>query len=517
VFVLDGAGDPDTVAIDWSAGGRGGQVHGDHAQLRVDADEITINAVDAAGNRGPDVAYACTPPAGDAPGVSVPSLVAGVAGTFTLTPHATGVVGYEYDFGDGRRRIDAGADGTAQLPWTPGQSGAYSLTVSSVNEAGELSGSRERSFEVADPRPTLRSAADQPGVGETVPVTITSGRPDGVKYRYSVDGGQEREVPFAARVTVPVVPARPGSAVVSAQVRLADGSFTPAGTLTLAVSSRPLIAPVPALGVAAIAGRIGSVTLKPGEPGVVRYRYSFDDGAGEQTVAARPDGSADVAFTPDSPGWRVLTASGITADGTTSDPRDYPIAVADPAVQVTASWPASGEALGMGVPGTFGFLGDLTGETTDYLWHVDDNPVRTVPRDADEAVTTVAYTPDQTGPSTLAVQRRFRDGTLSPVTEYHFDVGTQPRVVADSGRGETGRPSAITFAGGMPGVVSFDYQIVGASDGVVDDAGTALAGEDGGAQVTFIPPSADTYRVIVTGHTADGTATDTTTLNLPAD
>jgi hypothetical protein len=184
-------------------------------------------------------------------------------------------------------------------------------------------------------------------------------------------------------------------------------------------------------------------------------------------------------------------------------------------VQVTASWPASGEALGMGVPGTFGFLGDLTDETTGYLWHVDDSPVRTMPRDAG-AITTVAFTPDHTGPSTLAVQRRFRDGSLSPVTEYHFDVGTLPHVVADPGRGVAGRPSAITFAGGMPEVVSFDYQIVGDSDGVVDNAGTVLADEAGAAQVTFIPPSADSYRVIVTGHTADGTATDTATLKIPA-
>jgi hypothetical protein len=518
VFVLDSAGDPDTVAFDWSDRGRSGQVGGDHARLELGTDEITINAVDAAGNRGPDVAYACTPPAGDAPGVSVPAMVAGAAGTVTLTSHSTGVVAYEYDFGDGRRRVDAGPDGTARLPWTPEHSGPYSLTVSSVTETGELSGSREQSFDVIDPRPTLRSDPDPdpPGVGEPVGVMVASGLPDGTAYRYRVDGGAEREAPFAAHLTVPIVPPHSGSTVVTARVRRADGTLTPAGTLTLAVSSRPLITPVPALGVPAIAGRIGAVTLKPGRPGVVGYRYSFDDGATEKTVTAKPDGSADVDFTPDAPGWRVLTAVSLAADGTASDRRDYPIAVADPAVQVTASWPASGEALGLGVPGTFGFLGDLTGETTGYLWHVDDSPVQAMPRDADEAITTVAFTPDRTGPSTLAVQRRFRDGSLSPVTEYHFDVGTLPRIVADPGRGVPGRPSAITFAGGMPDVVSFDYQIVGDSDGVVDNAGTVLADEAGAAQVTFIPPSADSYRVIVTGHTADGTATDTATLKIPA-
>jgi hypothetical protein len=72
------------------------------------------------------------------------------------------------------------------------------------------------------------------------------------------------------------------------------------------------------------------------------------------------------------------------------------------------------------------------------------------------------------------------------------------------------------FAGGMPDVVSFDYQIVGDSDGVVDNSGTVLADDDGAAQVTFVPPSADNYRVIVTGHTADGSATGTATLSVPA-
>jgi hypothetical protein len=511
VFVVDSAGDPDTVAFDWSARGRSGQARGDHAQIQVGGDEVTVNAVDAAGNKGPDVAYACTPPAGDAPGVSVPALVAGEAGTITLSSPATGVVAYEYDFGDGRRRVDAGPDGTARLPWTPEHSGTHTLTVSAVTAAGELTGSREQSFDVVDPRPTLRSGAAAPGA--PTPVTIASALPDGSEYRYRVDGGAEHSARFATEVTVPV---ENGSTSVSARVKRTDGTFTAAGTLTLTASSAPVIKPVPALGVPAVAGRIGTVTLAPARPGVVAYRYSFGDGTPEQTVAAKFDGTAGVDFTPGRPGWRVLTAVSVDADGTPSDRADYPIVVADPAVQVTASWPASGEALGMDVPGTFGFLGDLTDETTGYLWHVDDGSVRATPRDADEAITSVAFTPDHTGPSTLAVQRRFRDGSLSPVTEYHFDVGTMPRVVADPDRGAPGRPTAVTFAGGMPNVASFDYQVVGDSDGVVDTAGTVLADDDGGAQITFIPPGPDNYQVIVTGHTADGAATDTATLKIPA-
>jgi hypothetical protein len=46
--------------------------------------------------------------------------------------------------------------------------------------------------------------------------------------------------------------------------------------------------------------------------------------------------------------------------------------------------------------------------------------------------------------------------------------------------------------------------------------GSAFWSHDGAAQITFVPPSADNYRVIVTGHTADGTATGTATLKIPA-
>jgi hypothetical protein len=516
VFVVDGGGDTDIVGFDWSARGRVGRVHGDRARIQASGDEVTVNAVDAAGNRGRAVGYACTPPAADAPEVSAPALVAGVAATLTLTPRANAVIAYEYDFGDGRRRVEAGPDGAARLSWTPGHSGVYTLTVAAETATGELSGARRQSVEVADPRPVLRAPAGELDVGAPVPVTVSSDLADGAELRYTVGGGPERAVRFAKKVTVPVEPTHAGPIVVSARVQRTDGTLTPAGTLTLAISSAPLIEPAPQLGAAAVAGRIGTVTLSPGQPGVVSYRYSFDDGSAEQTVAARPDGTAEVGFTPDRAGWRVLTAVSVSADGTVSDPRDYPIVVADPAVHVTASWPSASEALGVGVPGTFGFLGDLTDQTSDYLWHVDDGPVRTVPRDTDEAITSVAFTPGHTGPSTLAVQRRFRDGSLSPVTEYHFDVGTLPQVVADPGRGVPGKAIAVTFSGGMPRVVSFDYQIVGDSDGVVDNAGTVLADEDGAAQITFIPPSPDGYRVIVTGHTADGTATETAKLSLPA-
>jgi hypothetical protein len=89
-------------------------------------------------------------------------------------------------------------------------------------------------------------------------------------------------------------------------------------------------------------------------------------------------------------------------------------------------------------------------------------------------------------------------------------------VAADPASSGPGQATTLTLSGGMPGVVSFDYQITGVGDGAVDAAGTVLTDESGSAEVFFTPPAADDYRVIVTGHTADGAATSPTTYRLSA-
>ena len=540
-FVFDAAGDPDTVAFAWydDRSGRRGQVAarrpGGRARLSLSPDpagddSLQVSAVDAAGNRGPAVAYAYCPrdipppvPGGDAPGVASAEFawdhdaVLGHAGSFTFTPHGADVVAYLYDFGSGdQQRVAATADGTATLRWTPPRAGEFAVNVSSVAADGAISASARSTFYVIDTRPVVWADAGPSGVGLPTQLTISTDLPGVRRYLYSVDGAPERSVPYAYQAAVPVVPAHAGATVVTVRSQLADGSTTPASTLTLAISAAPLITPVPALGSPAIAGRIGSVKLSPGAPDVTSYRYTFSGSAGEQTVAAGPDGTATVPFVPDRPGWQVLTAVSVSRDGAISAARRDPVVVADPQVRVTGSWSGPEPAQGMGVPGTFRLLGDLADQTTEYLWHVDDGPVQIVPRDPAAAYTLIPYTPGQVGPGTFAVQRKFRDGSLSPVTDYHFEVGTLPRVAADPAESTPGWMTTLSLSGGMPGVVSFDYQVTGDSDGAVDASGTVLTDSDGAAQVAFTPPTADGYRAIVTGHTADGTPTDTTTYRFSA-
>jgi hypothetical protein len=113
----------------------------------------------------------------------------------------------------------------------------------------------------------------------------------------------------------------------------------------------------------------------------------------------------------------------------------------------------------------------------------------------------------------LRVWAEFSDGAESPVTSYRFVVGTQPLVESETYKengwgGGAGVTGTFRFSGGMPGVTSFDYRIVRSETGEQASAGTATTDAAGAAEVPFTPPAAGSYDITVTGHAADGTATD---------
>ncbi|MFI6075688.1 hypothetical protein ACIA5C_29420 [Actinoplanes sp. NPDC051343] len=356
-----------------------------------------------------------------------PEPVSGEAGTFTFAPRRTDVAAYQYDFGDGvQQRIDADADGRATPAWTPDHGTLFTLTVRSVNADGTTSAPATWAFRVIDARPTVVSdaGANWPrtdGVGLPANVYISTELPDVTEYVYRYDGGPERSVPFDSEATVQVVPTHAGDSTFTAWARRADGSLTPATTITISISSGPTLALAAAYGSPAVAGRTGTVTFSPGLPDVVSYRYVFDGAQGEQTVDAAADGTATVPFAPGTPGWWELTVSSVSANGTVSDTRQYDLNVDDPKVSVYSAWDDWAPWGAPGEAGTFEFSGDLTAATTEYLWHVNDDPVRTAA--AADNPTVVGYTPDRSGENTLYVQRRFTDGTLSAITEHPFLVG----------------------------------------------------------------------------------------------
>ena len=440
--------------------------------------------------------------------------IAGQPGSFTFTPRTLGVVAYLYDFGDGdTKRIDAAPDGTAVLPWTPEAGGYYTITVRSVDAAGNQSREAQQSFWVVDPHPYVW-ADPATEVGSPVGVSLQSDLPNVLGFVYRFDGGPEQTVDGLSAY-FQVVPTHAGDLPFTAQARLADGSLSPATTIQIHVSSAPLVTLQGPYGPDAVVGREAKFVLKPALPDVASYRYHFDC-CEEQTVDAGPDGTATVASTPDYAGYSVLTVTSVGRDGTVSDTREFGYFPADPAVDAFGStWDDWSPTGGVGVSGTFHFFGDLLDATVKYLWHVNDGPVQEVAPETDGLVTFVPYTPDRTGENILYVQRQFTDGQLSPMTEYHFLVGTQPFVqsalyTASSWHGGPGVTGTFAFGGGMPGVVSFDYQIVDDNTGATALSGTAPADATGAAEVQFTPADPHSYTITVVGHTADGTATDQT-------
>ncbi|MEU2353708.1 hypothetical protein ABZ599_12205 [Streptomyces misionensis] len=63
---------------------------------------------------------------------------AGVPGTFTFEPKVKGVVSYTYsfDWGGTEQTVDAEADGTAAIAWTPPDSGSYAVNVYATTADG---------------------------------------------------------------------------------------------------------------------------------------------------------------------------------------------------------------------------------------------------------------------------------------------------------------------------------------------------------------------------------------------
>ncbi|WP_250029288.1 hypothetical protein [Paractinoplanes maris] len=354
--------------------------------------------------------------------------ILGDTGSFRFSPKAAGVVAYRYDFGDGEETVEAAPDGTAVLPWTPPRGGRFSLSVRSVTADGVLSDPTVSSFSVIDTHPGVAVVSEglpgYDGVGRPVKIELLSELPGVAGFVYSYDGGPEKTVEEGFLSYVEVIATRAGDASFTARAKLADGTLSPATTITVHVSDAPLVTVRGPFSPWPVAGLPATATFEPARPGVVEYRYNWGLGDEDRTLAAGPDGTATLTWTPETAGSVSLHVVSVTGDGAVSTVRDLTVPVDDPAVSVMATWDDWSENGGPGVPGTFSFSTWMTAEfTVAYRWHVDDGPVTTSPADPASWITDVSYTPVRSGSSTLFVQQVFTDGSLSPVTEYPFRVG----------------------------------------------------------------------------------------------
>ncbi|SNT37912.1 hypothetical protein SAMN05421812_105150 [Asanoa hainanensis] len=457
----------------------------------------------------------------DAPGVESAEFnldtdaIAGKQGTFRFTPHNSDVVSYEYFLDDEWQTIPAAADDTAVLTWTA-TPGWHSMIVRSVGSDGSRSLDANHMFNVIDTRPTAYASdlaiwPRRDGVGVPLGIQFGSQLPNLTGFVYRFEGGAEQTVPSDGTTysNITVTPTHSGDNTVVVQALLSDGTRSPATTYTFGIWNGPVVTYAPEG--SPTVGRPLTLTFRPGLPNVASYRYTVP-GAEEQTIPAGADGTATVTWTPASWGGEDVRVASVGADGTESDQRIAQFIVRDNKVSVYS--PYDWSRVGIGWTGYFYFSTQLFGEVTEYLYRVNDGPEQTLPASTEGTSTLVAVPFDRNGTNTLQVRSRTAGGELSPVTDYEFTVGTAPYVVSaeypnNTWGGGAGVTGTFEFSGGMPGIVSFSWQI---DDG---PATSVPADSDGRASITWTPAQDfETHVLSVTGHKADGTATDPTRYNI---
>jgi hypothetical protein len=364
------------------------------------------------------------------------SAVEGVPGSFTFTPRTTGVVSYRYDFGDGvQRSVDAGADGTAVVRWTPEQSGYVEINVQSVDASGKESERTYEGFFIVSVRPSINLSDWDKHVGDPIPVMAYSELPDVVAIVYSFDGGPQQTIEDAFAF-FDVVPTHSGDSVLKVWAKLADGTLSLPAERIIHIDSAPKVVSKGPFGEEAVMGAPVSFTFTAVQEDATTFRYTVgstydDQELPELTVPVGPDGTATVIY--DVPilkqGGVEVVVSSLTADGTASDANTFSINTRDPRPAVfTNPWPAHAPegTGGVGIAGQFGFgVYDFGGMTAKYVWQVNDGPEQEVVFDPSVWETFVSYTPDRAGDNVLKVWREFTDGSRTPATMVPFKVGSE--------------------------------------------------------------------------------------------
>ncbi|MEU7798396.1 hypothetical protein AB0B10_03930 [Micromonospora arborensis] len=449
----------------------------------------------------------------DAPGVESAEFnfdsepIAGKTGSFTFSPRNADVVSYEYVLDDTTQTVPAAADDTAVVPWTA-TAGWHTLVVRSVQADGSKSLETYYQFSVLDPvpsaySPTLEHLTRIDGVGLPVEFYLSSQLPNVTGFVYRFDGGPETVVDsYGTSVTINVTPVHTGDNTLLVRALLADGTRSPEKSFTWQPFEAPVIITDPPNGGAA--AQPMTLTFRSALPDTKEFRYSLDFGE-YQTIAAGPDGTATVSFTPQWDGWFSARVTGIAQDGTTSPERELTVPVRDTRVSVWSQYNEWSPRGGIGVPGEFALSTSWTPEVVEYRYRLNDGPELSAPR-ADNWNTLVTVVPDRNGLNTLTVKGRTSDGRLSPVTEYRFQVGTAPHVFSetyprDTPGGGVGVEGRFEFSGGTAGITSFEYTIGGT-------AGTVAADAQGRASITWTPTEATSLYLVVKGRKADGSTTD---------
>ncbi|MET8083592.1 hypothetical protein [Micromonospora sp. NPDC005237] len=331
-----------------------------------------------------------------------------------------------------RYRLDGGVEatvsadrpgGTATVTITP-NAGPRSLTVVSVDAAGNRSPEARYEFRASDVAPVVTGNLTE--IGAPATFSVQPGMPGVVRYRFQLDGDPEQTVEAAADGTasLTVTDTRGGNRTLSVTSVTADG-VTATAVRTFRLSTAPKVtATVYAQGATSGGqGVPGVFTFTPRQPGVVSYRYRF--GTQTSTVTAAADGSASVTWAPTKAGFTSLTVWSVNRDGVQSESTSFVFFVRDllPVIQgflYDPGYPAGGP----GQAGDFLISSEVSG-STEFRYRFDDGPEQGVGADVNGSAL-VSWTPDNSGTHTLVVRSVFADGTVSMERTYSFLVADAP-------------------------------------------------------------------------------------------
>jgi hypothetical protein len=386
----------------------------------------------------------------------------GVAGEFTFSPNgSTDVVryGYNFDNGDSSGQVDAGADGTATVAYTPSNSGPHGVYVYAYDRAGNFSISHY-SFTVRETRPTVTSAQYPPqggpdgGVGVPGEFRFSSPLPGVVAYRYRLGDGAVAQVAAGADGTagVTLTPRAGGEHVLHVRSVDAAGAESPERLYRFLVDTSPVVS-----GPTGVAlGEAAEFGFRPRMPDVVSYDYWFDsDPDTTWTVGAVADGTASVSITPTDVAQRDLRVRARDAGGALSPVAALRLSVNGwrPEIDTSAA------SFHQGEEGTLGFTTPMPGAVEFEYWLESDAATRTRVPVAGGAAT-VAFTPDRVGDHRLFLRARNADGVWSTTDDATWWVTNAPDAASEEFTGVGSArawPGEFTFTAHQPGAVAFEY------------------------------------------------------------
>jgi hypothetical protein len=375
--------------------------------------------IDRTAPHPPSVTSTDYPSAGAAGGPGIPGRF-----TFAVAGGDTDVVAFRWSGrGVGLTDVPVGPDGTATVEFEPAAYGMHDVTVQAIDRTRNRSATTTYAFTVRNTEPRLTDLTPDAGPGEEHTFHVSPGNLGGlVAYDYRLN--DEPAVRIGAgpdgSATFVVRPTAPGANTVSVIGHTADGLPTGVASRTVHVVHPPTTPTVssPDLpgdgGAPPLVGQELTLRFHPGAPGVTEYIWSADFGATEHVVAAGPDGTATVRYTPRDWPYLLVQVRSRTSDGAESPVVEFGWELTSHAPQVASpEYPMYGAGSGSG---TFTFTPARDG-VTGYEYSFNGGPAQT----AEGGTATITWTPERSGWVTLLVRQRIGDLVSDPAS-YEFRV-----------------------------------------------------------------------------------------------